>query len=89
MGSMPSRNFVKVWHGFCRILYDLLIYCMGYMNVDGFLNVLYGFCCCLCVCMFVCLFVCPSAKMIEKVGPFHQFWAVSLNSLLCVWVFLI
>ena len=27
--------------------------------------------------------------MIEKVGPFHQFWTVSLNSLLCVWVFLI
>ena len=27
--------------------------------------------------------------MVEKVGPFHQFWAVSLNSLLCVWVFLI
>ena len=85
MGSMPSRNFVKVWHGFCRILYDLLIYCMGCMNVDGFLNVLYGFCCCL----FVCRLVCPPVKMVEKVGPFHQFWAVSLNSLLCVWVFLI
>ena len=27
--------------------------------------------------------------MIEKVGPFHKFWTVSLNSLLCAWVFLI
>ena len=27
--------------------------------------------------------------MIEKVGPFHKFWTVSLNLLLCVWVFLI
>ena len=26
MGSMPSRNFVKVWYGFCIILDDLLIY---------------------------------------------------------------
>ena len=34
MGSMPSQRFVKVWYGFCRILYDLLIYCMGCMNVD-------------------------------------------------------
>ena len=30
MGSMPSRNCVKLWYGLCRILYDLLIYCMGF-----------------------------------------------------------
>ena len=38
--------------------------------------------------MCVCLFVCPSVKMIEKVGPFDQFWVVSLNSLQFVWVLL-
>ena len=33
MGSMPSRDLVNVLYGFCRILYDLLMYCMGCMNV--------------------------------------------------------
>ena len=33
MGSMPSRDFVKVWYGFCRIVNALLKYCMGCMNV--------------------------------------------------------
>ena len=89
MGSMPSRDFVNVWYGFCRILNDLLMYGMGCMNIVWFLNVWHGFCWCLCVCMFVCLFVCPSDKMIEKVGPFHQFWDVSLNLSQCVWVLLI
>ena len=52
---------------------------------------------CLSVCLFVCssvhlcvcLSVCFFHKMIEKVGPFHQFCSVCLKSLLCVWVFLI
>ena len=82
MESMPSRDFVNVWYGFCRILYDLLIYGMGCMNVDGFLNVLYGiFDVCrsvsLCVRSFIC--VCLSVYCMG----FVEFCMICLCSLIC------
>ena len=55
------------------MLIVFLMYCIVFVAV------------CVSVCLSVCLSVC---QIIEKVSPFYQFGAVSLNSLQCVWVFL-